>query len=58
MLASGTHVGIVPISVGGFISLRALSQRNYDPQTASRPWDKDRDGFVMGEGAGVLVSLT
>ena len=57
MLGGGTHVGIVPISVGGFISLRALSQRNYDPQTASRPWDKDRDGFVMGEGAGMLVSL-
>lgn len=55
MLAGGTDAGIVPVGIGGFISLRALSQRNDDPQTASRPWDKDRDGFVLGEGAGVLV---
>eukprot|EP00253_Pinus_taeda_P036372 PITA_36372 len=55
MLAGGADAAIVPAIVGGFISLRALSQRNDDPQRASRPWDKDRDGFVMGEGAGVLV---
>lgn len=57
MLAGGTDSLIVQAGVGGFIVLWALSQRNDDPQTASRPWDKDRDGFVMGEGAGVLVSL-
>ncbi|MED6145885.1 3-oxoacyl-[acyl-carrier-protein] synthase I, chloroplastic [Stylosanthes scabra] len=55
MLAGGTEAAIVPTGVGGFIACRALSQRNEDPSKASRPWDKDRDGFVMGEGAGVLV---
>ncbi|KAG6500741.1 hypothetical protein ZIOFF_040591 [Zingiber officinale] len=55
MIAGGTEAAIIPIGVGGFIACRALSQRNDDPETASRPWDKDRDGFVMGEGAGVLV---
>ncbi|KAL3651271.1 3-oxoacyl-[acyl-carrier-protein] synthase I, chloroplastic [Castilleja foliolosa] len=55
VLAGGTEAGMVPIGLGGFVACRALSQRNDDPQTASRPWDKDRDGFVMGEGAGVLV---
>ncbi|KAH9331688.1 hypothetical protein KI387_003796, partial [Taxus chinensis] len=55
MLAGGTEAAIVPAGVGGFIACRALSHRNDEPQTASRPWDKERDGFVMGEGAGVLV---
>ncbi|MED6153802.1 3-oxoacyl-[acyl-carrier-protein] synthase I, chloroplastic [Stylosanthes scabra] len=55
MLAGGTEAAIIPSGVGGFIACRALSQRNEDPSKASRPWDKDRDGFVMGEGAGVLV---
>ena len=57
MLAGGTEASILPSGVGGFIACKALSKRNDNPQTASRPWDKDRDGFVMGEGAGVLVSL-
>ncbi|GMH20373.1 hypothetical protein Nepgr_022214 [Nepenthes gracilis] len=55
MIAGGTEAAILPIGLGGFVACRALSQRNDDPQTASRPWDKDRDGFVMGEGAGVLI---
>ncbi|KAK4768274.1 hypothetical protein SAY87_003415 [Trapa incisa] len=55
MVAGGTEAAIIPIGLGGFVACRALSQRNDDPQTASRPWDKDRDGFVMGEGCGILV---
>ena len=55
MIAGGAEAAITELSVGGFASARALSARNDDPATASRPWDKDRDGFVIGEGAGVMV---
>jgi 3-oxoacyl-[acyl-carrier-protein] synthase II len=55
MVAGGAEAAITELAVGGFASARALSNRNDDPLTASRPWDKDRDGFVIGEGAGVLV---
>ncbi len=54
-VAGGTESTVSPLGVGGFAAMRALSTRNDDPQTASRPWDKDRDGFVLGEGAGVMV---
>jgi len=55
MIAGGAEAAITQLSVGGFAAARALSTRNDDPATASRPWDKDRDGFVIGEGAGVMV---
>jgi 3-oxoacyl-[acyl-carrier-protein] synthase II len=55
MIAGGAERGSSPTSVGGFCSMKAMSTRNDDPQAASRPWDKDRDGFVLGDGAGVLM---
>jgi 3-oxoacyl-[acyl-carrier-protein] synthase II len=55
MIAGGTEAAITPMGVGGFAAMRALSTRNDDPAHASRPWDKDRDGFVIGEGAGILI---
>jgi 3-oxoacyl-[acyl-carrier-protein] synthase II len=54
-LAGGSEAAIVPLGIGGFAAMKALSTRNDDPTRASRPWDRDRDGFVMGEGAGVVV---
>jgi len=55
MIAGGSEAAITPMGVGGFAAMRALSTRNDDPEKASRPWDRDRDGFVMGEGAGILI---
>ena len=55
MIAGGAEMATTPTGLGGFAAARALSTRNDDPQAASRPWDKDRDGFVLGDGAGVLV---
>ena len=55
MIAGGAEAAITPMSVGGFCAMRALSTRNHEPERASRPWDKDRDGFVVGEGSGILI---
>jgi 3-oxoacyl-[acyl-carrier-protein] synthase II len=55
MIAGGTEAVITPLAVGGFAAMRALSTRNDEPERASRPWDRDRDGFVIGEGAGIVV---
>ena len=55
MIAGGSEATVSPLGIGGFAAMRALSTRNDDPTTASRPWDKDRDGFVLGEGGGVVV---
>ncbi|HEY1678801.1 MAG TPA: beta-ketoacyl-ACP synthase II [Candidatus Sulfotelmatobacter sp.] len=55
MIAGGTEAAITPMGVGGFAAMRALSTRNDDPEKASRPWDRDRDGFVIGEGAGIMI---
>src|SRR6202167_5338391 len=55
IFAGGTEATIVPMGIGGFCAMRAMSTRNNDPQHASRPFDKERDGFVMGEGAGILL---
>ena len=55
MICGGAEATITPLCVGGFAAMRALSTRNDDPATASRPWDRDRDGFVIGEGAGILI---
>ncbi len=55
VIAGGSESTVSPLGIGGFAAMRALSTRNNDPATASRPWDKDRDGFVLGEGAGIMV---
>jgi 3-oxoacyl-[acyl-carrier-protein] synthase II len=55
MICGGAEAAVTPMGIGGFAAMRALSTRNDDPEKASRPWDKDRDGFVMGEGAGILI---
>src|SRR5689334_19631794 len=55
MVAGGSEAAVTPMGVGGFAAMRALSTRNEEPARASRPFDKDRDGFVVGEGAGVLI---
>jgi 3-oxoacyl-[acyl-carrier-protein] synthase II len=58
MIAGGSEAAITPMGVGGFAAMRALSTRNDEPQKASRPFDKDRDGFVMGEGSGIVILET
>ena len=55
MICGGTEAAITPMGIGGFAAMRALSQRNTQPQRASRPWDKNRDGFVVGEGSGIII---
>ena len=55
MLVGGAEMGTTPVGLGGFAAARALSTRNDDPEHASRPWDKQRDGFVLGDGAGVMM---
>jgi 3-oxoacyl-[acyl-carrier-protein] synthase II len=55
MICGGTEACITPMGIGGFAAMRALSTRNDEPERASRPWDRDRDGFVVGEGAGILI---
>ena len=55
MICGGSEAAVTPMGIGGFAAMRALSTRNEEPERASRPWDKDRDGFVVGEGAGILV---
>jgi 3-oxoacyl-[acyl-carrier-protein] synthase II len=55
MIAGGAEATITPLGIGGFAAMKALSRRNHEPEKASRPFDKDRDGFVMGEGAGILI---
>src|SRR5207249_10405753 len=55
MIAGGAEAAITPLSVGGFAAMRALSTRNAEPERASRPFDRDRDGFVVGEGSGILI---
>jgi 3-oxoacyl-[acyl-carrier-protein] synthase II len=55
MVAGGTEMASIPLGIAGFAALRALSSRNDEPEKASRPWDKDRDGFVLGDGAGILI---
>lgn len=58
MLAGGADAAIIPSGIGGFIACKALSKRNEEPEKASRPWDRDRDGFVMGEGAGESLAVS
>ena len=58
MITGGTEASITPLTIAGFANMRALSQSNDEPERASRPFDNDRDGFVLGEGAGMLVIET
>ncbi len=55
MICGGTEACITPLGIGGFAAMRALSQRNDDPAHACRPFDRDRDGFIVGEGSGILI---